>query len=361
MAICDSELYSNQTICAVMQALDALGAEATSTKDAALAALADLNTVVSDGITAMDAINYTPGTAGIDDTFNAPSAVPAVPDFAALGPTSPTFPDAPTTGTPAAVDAAPAIPSAYVVPDATDLLIESTTFDDIYTREAERLARLGVKAERDAVYRAARLGIGATSAALALGLKEAEEDTNLRTADVARDKATAEGTWLREDVKTLHGMHIENWPLRPRIALDSYSSEEGLEIEAFKAGELAKTQGYESIVRGLASAFDSEVKWALGYLNAESDRYRTFIQKFQADLQSEGERRGWSDLQMKTALEEADKATGYAISKSQYILETLRETSQATAQIIGTLAAAIYAATDYNLSGRGSQSVTENV
>ena len=361
MTICGSTLYANQTICAVMEALDALGVEASTTKDAALAALDALNTTVASGITAMQDIDYTAGTSGIPNAFSAPTAVPALPDFSALGPTSPTFPDAPTTGTLAAVDAAPAIPAAYVVPTATDLLIESATFDAIYTREAERLARLGVKAERDAVYRAARLGVGTVSAALSLGLKEAEEGTNLNTADVARDKATAEGTWLREDVKTLHGMHIENWPLKPRIELDSYSSEEGLEIEAFKAQELAKTQGYVNIVSGLASAFDAEVKWAIGYLNAESDRYRSYIQKYQADIAGEAERRGWSEMQMRTALEEADKATGYAIAKSQYILETLRETSQATAQIIGTLAAAIYSATDYNLSGRGSQSVTETV
>ena len=166
---------------------------------------------------------------------------------------------------------------------------------------------------------------------------------------------------LREDVKTLHSMHIENWPLRPRIELDSYKAEESLELEEFKLGEDAKTQGYLTIVNGVAAAFDAEVKWALGYLQAESDRYRTYLDKTRVDLAAEAERRGWSDLQMRAALEEADKATAYAIQKSQFILETSRETAQTIAQIIGTLAAAIYASADYNLSGRGSQSVSESV
>jgi len=359
--ICSSTLYSNQTICAVMQALDDLSESATETKDLALASLDTLQADVADGIAAMQGIDYTPGTDGIDNTFNAPGVVPVMPDFSALGPVAPTFPTAPTVGTLAAVDAAPAVPAAHTVPAATTKLIDDSTFDDIYDREAERITEVGEKRERDAVYRAASMGIGGASAALAIGLKEAEEQTNQDISGVAQDKAIAEGEFLREDVKVLHGLHIQNWPLKPGMDLESYKTEEGLEIEAFKAQEGAAMEGYASVVSGLASAFDAQVKWAVGYLDAESKRYGIYLEQKRVEIAEEAERRGWSELQMKTALEEADKATSHAIQKSQYILETMRQTSNTTAEIIGSLASAIYSAADYNLSGRGSQSVNETV
>ncbi len=359
--ICSSPLYSNQTICEVMKALDDLSDAAVEAKDLALTSLDALQTDVSDGVAAMQDIDYLPGTAGIDNTFTAPDAVPPMDDFSALGPSSPTFPTAPATGTLAAVDAAPTTPAEYSLPSASTPLIDSTTIDDIYNRESERLTKVGLKAERDAVYRASRLGIGGASAALALGLKEAEEKTNLDISDVARDKAVAEGTWLREDAKTIHGLHVQNWPQKPNLDLESWKAEEGMEIEAFKAEEMAKTQGYETIVKGLAQAYDAEVKWAIGYLEAESNRYKVYLEKRKVDLAEEAERRGWSELQMKTALEEADRATAYAIEKSKFILESMRLTSDSVAKIIGQLVSSIYGAANYSLTGRGSQSVNETV
>jgi len=346
-----------------MQALDNLGAEATSTKEQALTALGALNAAVETGIGDMVAIDYTKPTPETPEGagFVAPTNATEAPDFSALGPTSPPFPDAPTVGSLGTPGSAPTVPTAYVVPTATDLLIEAATFNAIYNRKAARLARLGVKAERDAVERAGRLGVGVVSAALTLGQKEAEEKTRLDTSDVANDQEIAEGTWLREDVKTLHGMHIQNWPLRPRLSLDSYQAEEQLTIDAFRAQETAGTAGYQAIVSGLATAYDAEVKWAIGYLQAESDRYRTEIQRFSAEVGEQNGRLEWTKYQSMTDLEAADKATKYAIEKAQYILDTSRETAQVTAQIIGTLASAIYTAADYGLSGSGSQSVSESV
>ncbi len=359
--ICASPLYSNQTICEVMGHLNDVIESADVTSDLAIAALSSLQTNVEDGITAMDAIDYVPGTAGIDDSFVAVDDVQGMPDFSSMGPTTPTLPGSPTSGTLTAVGAAPIIPDGYVVQDADDLLIDSGTFDAIFTREAERRAAVGVKAERDAMYNTSRMGIGGVTAALSIGLKAAQETTNLDVSDVAREKAIAEGGWLREDVKTLHGLHVQNWPQKPTLDLEAYKAEEGMKIEGFSAQEGANSQGYEATIKGLTAVFDSEVKMVLGALDAETARYKAFLEKKRVDIAEEAERRGWSEMQMKTALEEADRSTAYAIEKTKYILESLRMTTNTTAEIIGALASSMYSAANFNLSGSGSQSVTETV
>lgn len=357
--ICASDLFSNQTICEVMSKLDDLGEQSIEMRDLATAAIDALNSATTSGINTLQNINYNANTTGVDKAFAAPDAIGAVPDFAALGPTSPIFPDAPIIDGTHDVDAAPSVPEAYTVPSATTQLITNEVFDAIYNREADRVAEVGVKAERDAFYLQSSMGIGLPSSAKTIALAAAEEETGLKISDTARDKAVQEGVNLREDVKTLHGLHVENWPLRPRIVLDSYKAEEGLEVDAYKATELAKTQGYETVVRGLAAAYDSQIKWVLGYLNAETQRHQALLAEFQAELAREAERRGWSQMEINQILTEADKQTGYAISKAQFLLDTARETAQATAQLLAGITQALYSAASYHLGGSAAQNVTE--
>lgn len=336
------------------------------------------------------------------------------------------------------------------------MLITDTVFDDLYDKAAGRLARVGAKEERDAVYMASAMGLGLPSASLMKRLERAQHGINTKTSEVALEHTVNAGVWKREDVKTLHGMHIQNWPLKPdldlkayqiqwslqtalytaetganiqgwplsaQLALEAYKAQEGLETDAYKAetganvqnwalrpgleqdahkttesleieaykthtnasianwpehtklatavwqtqGQLdstlyktaedAKNSNYSSQVSG----FGSEVQWTLGYLNAESQRFAARLDELKAELSREAERRGWSQLELQGILTQADKTTGYAIDQAKAILATTQQAEEAISQFLAGLTQAVYSAANYNLSGRGSQSVSESV
>jgi len=362
MGLCGTGIYANDVLCEVITKLDAFNVLALQLKDEALAALAALEADTLSAVAGITAIDYDGSAAsGVNVSYSAPDEIPDISDFSGLGPTSPTLPAEPVVGDLAEVDTAPVVPAAYTVPAATTALISDSDIDDIFDRTAARLARIGTKEERDASYRASSMGIGMLTASLTKRLQRAEEGTNQKVSEAALEQSVQEGVWKREDVKTLHGLHIQNWPLHPRLELDTYKAEEGLEVEAYKVEQDAKTGGYRNIAAAQADVFRSEVQWALGYLGAESDRYRSFADKLRADLAGEAERRGWSEMELRSVLEQADKDTGYAIQKAQVTLETVRQSSEAVAQLMIGLTQGVFSAADYNLSGRGSQSVTESI
>lgn len=368
--LCNSGIAANDVLCEVINKLDELTALTLTQLTLANDAIADLKTAGLTEISGIGAIDYnvtTTGNTGVDMLYSAPSEQPTEPDYSALAPEDPEFPDAPVIGDLAPVDAAPDVPDAYSVPAALDgsgnvnALISESDFDDIYDRAADRLARVGVKAERDAVYRASAMGVGMVSAALTIGLASAEEETNQRISDAALEQSNQEAIWKREDTKTLHGLHLTNWPLKPQLELDSYSSEEGLEIEAYKAETGAQTRGYSDVINGLTGIYGSKVAWTTGYLGAESARFNARVDKLRADISSEAERRGWSELQLRDILEQADKATAYAIQKANIILEVNRQTGEAVAQLMVGVLQGLSSAADYSLSGSGSQRVNASV
>jgi hypothetical protein len=210
-------------------------------------------------------------------------------------------PDAPTFSG----GAAPTVPAAYDPGAASTLLISSTVLDDIFNREAARLSQVGVKDERDAQYRLSSMGIGMPSTALAMALAEAQQNTNNKTSQTAQDKAIAEGEWLRDDVKTLHELNIRNWPLKTE-----------LDVRVWEATH----------------------------------------NKFRADIQLYAEQRGWTELEVRALLEQADKATGYALEKAKVLYQVATETQKAISQFYVGLTASLYSAANYNLSGSGSLS-----
>jgi hypothetical protein len=79
------------------------------------------------------------------------------------------------------------------------------------------------------------------------------------------------------------------------------------------------------------------------------------------NIASEAERRGWSEMQLRDLLEQADKATGYAIEKAKAILENTYRAEEAVAQLMVGITQAAMSAADYGLSGSGSQSVSETI
>jgi len=343
--ICASPLYSNQTICEVMRQIEDFVAKSEYAYDDAQAKLAELGTITEGIASGLEGIDYDPGTSGIDFNYVAPSS----PDFSALGPTAPSAPDAPTEAAPD-IPAAPTVPDGYVVPDANTPLIDTPTLNAIYNREQERLSRLGAKGERDAMYRAARLGLGGSTSALQLGLQEAEEKTRQDVSDVARDKATGEGVMLREDVKTLHDMHIRSDLEQPKLELESYRAEHGMEVDAYQA----LTSGFAAINNGLAAIYQAEVAQMVGYLGEESKRLQALIASEQVNAR-------FTDLEARSAMEEADKLTKYAIEKSMYISEITRKSQEAQSALITGYLQALVSAASVHLSGSGSQSVSETV
>lgn len=452
--LCSTGLYANDVLCEVINNLDALNVVADGLRVDALAALDDLKATSESGVANLDAIDYEADTSSLSLTFNAPTYTPSEPDFSDGGPTAPTaptlaaapvldsapsIPDAYTVQTqavataptipeefdipPHSVGAVPVLPAAYVVPPADSMLIADEVFDDVFDRASARLARVGAKEERDAMYQAASMGLGLPSASLLVRLERAQHGINTKTSEAALEASIQEGTWKREDVKTLHGLHVQNWPLkpgldvqlfgategastaaykaltdanlqgwnlRPQIALAGYQAEESLRLDAYKTetnasvtnwsnkprldveawqskGQLesqmyqtaegAKNANYSAQVQG----FGTESQWALGYLQAETARYAARLDQLKVDITMEAERRGWSEMQLRDVLEQADKGTGYAISKAQAILATTQQAETAIAQLLAGLAQAVYSAANYDLGGRASQSVSETV
>ncbi len=269
------------------------------------------------------------------------------------------------------------------------------------------------------------------------------------------ESAIQEGTWTREDVKTLHGFHISNWPLKPTLEVDVYKAEggllisgyqaetgatigawplhtqlaieawkaaEGLELDAYKTEtganiqnwslkpqldlnsydafqklalgayssetnaniqnwpektrldvsvwgtqgdldtkiynttETAKNSNYSSQVSG----YSANIQGLVGYLNAETARFASRIDDYKTGIQSEAERRGWSQLQLTDALTQADKSSQIAVEQAKAIIATTQQAEQAISQLMAGLTQAVYAAADYSLSGQGRHNVTVN-
>lgn len=358
--VCASPLYAMQIACDVLDALDTISDDATALMERTEQSLEDLKADSSASLSEVLNVTYNPGTSNINKTFSAPDAVPAIPDFSNTGPATPSFPAAPTVGALAAVDAAPAVPAAYVVQDTINAaigLITQSVYDAIYNKEQARADRQSASEERDAYYAGAARGEGGSNASKNIRLAKAQENRKQRNQEVLHNKTVDQENQIREDIATIIRENVQLWPLHPQMELDTHTKQEQLEIDAYKAEEGAKTGGYEAIVGGLASAYKTQVDWVIGYLGAENQRYLAYLKKYDSDISSEAERRGWSAMEGQWTLEEAKEATGLALQKAQVILENVTNVSIAISQILGTLASAKAASMDYNASTSGKASI----
>lgn len=412
-SLCGSELYANQVLCEVINNLDGLQLLAEQFRAAADAKLAELQTTALTQIGGFEDIDYAVNTSAISHAYSAPTSPGTTfPDFSSDGPEAPTFPTQPTQtewaglgatpnyptytsiGSFPAIGASPAIPAAYTVPAATTALISDASIDAIFEKESARLARESVKEERDAVYMAASMGIGLASSSLMRRLLRAQQGTNELISKAAEDQAIQEGQWKREDAKVLHELSIRNWPLKPTLDVEAWKTQSTLDMDGYRTEATVGIQAYEAEVRTLADTyrtteeikarafqvenevpanvygtltraltdkFSAEVQWTVSYKNAETTRYSALVDKFRTEIQSEGERRGWSQMHIEELLQEADKQTQYAISKAELINRISTEAAEKMAQFYVGLTASLYSAANYNLSGQGSQSVTESI
>ena len=358
--LCGTGLYANDVLCEVINKLDNLNDLALTLKDEALSAINDLKLASETALDTINAIDYTVDTAGVNKTY-VPPTPPTLEDFSTLGPTPPTFPDPPTIEEFVGVDTPPTVPAAYTVPDATTTaLISDAAIESIFDKAADRLSQVSLKEEKDAQYYAAAKGIGLPSASLLKRLEMAQQETNSKISDAAIEESIQEGVWKREDAKTLHELAIRNWSLKPELEEKTWYNKESLDLEAYKAF-VSYANGYGAITDALATKYRAQIEWVLGYLDAENSRYQAQLEAMKTNIASEAERRGWSEMQLRDLLEQADKATGYAIEKAKAILENTYRAEEAVAQLMVGITQAALSAADYGLSGQGTQSVSENI
>ena len=162
--LCGTGLYANDVLCEIIDNLDTLMAAAQTANDNAQDAMGNLEDQTLLEIQTLGDINYSVNTDAVPKSYVPPTG-PTEPDYASLSPTAPTVPT-----------------------DAQTTLIDDTTIQDIYNQEADNLARISVKEERDAQYKASSMGIGMASAALTQRLNEAQEATNQRLQEIAQKK-----------------------------------------------------------------------------------------------------------------------------------------------------------------------------
>ena len=128
------------------------------------------------------------------------------------------------------------------IPDADDVSIGDTEWDQIYQRSADKLARIGVTREDEASNRSAAWGhdqMDETAAALLAG---AEDETDARTSEVALVSATEQAKGAREDIVVLLAQQLEKYKSQWTTQVDSENARRG-----FEALELQKQVDPEKI------------------------------------------------------------------------------------------------------------------
>lgn len=274
MAICDSDYFHAEMMCEAVTQLEDMLERAELMNGLAQTALDDLQAAAEAYMSSLSDVTYDADTSLVDKTFSPPSS--------------------------------PSVPTAYTVPDATTRLITDTDFDDIYARANARLAREATKVEQEAYDEMAEMGIGLASGPLLSRLAAATQKRAELVSEAAISRAVSEAEMLRDDVKTLHGLHI-----------DAYNG------ATSRFGEL----------RGI----------------------------FEAEIRSEGERRGWSQMEISDILEKADKSAGYALDIAKNVNEVLVSTQNNIAGYLIGLAQSLFANANISVSGSGSASVTTSV
>ena len=405
--LCGTGIYANDVLCEVIGNLDNLILTAEASLLEAQTALATLKTSTETEVAAISAIDYDADTTGIGKTYVEPTAVadpgtaptigtvtpptePVLPTVAVPSVTAPTDPVAP--GVTAPSD--PSTPSALpTLPDPTvSGWISDAAIQAIFDKAADNLAQVSVKDERDAQYKYSSMGVGMLNAALQKRLDEAEQNTNERISAAALENAVQEGQWKREDAQAIYTLEVQK--------SGEETSRYGTEAQVFSTKYNADVQWnsakYSNDVQWTSSKYGTDVQWNSNKygtdvqwqsskygtqvqlfsnkystdvqlktsqystdVDAYVNKYRADIDSFAAQVQSEGERRGWSEMQIRDVLEQADKATLYAIEKTKLVLDITRQTDEAIAQLNVGLTQAIYAAADYNLGGSGSQSISQ--
>ena len=319
--LCGTGIYANDVLCEVINNLDNLILTAEAALIDAQTALGDLKTSTETEVADIADIDYSANTVSVPKSFVAPTVVPEqVPDLV--------------TNTIPLPDPVPELLPDNLPDPATDALISDATIQSIFDKAADNLAQISVKDERDAQYKYSSMGVGMLNASLQKRIDEAEQNTNERISLPALENAIQEGEWKREDAKVIYGMENERYVSRVghyNAQIDQYSAQVG--------------------------EFSAQV----GEYSARVGRYSAQTEHYAAELRREAERRGWSEMQIRDILEQADKATLYAVEKTKQILDITRQTDEAIAQLNVGLTQAIYAAADYNLGGSGSQSINTNI
>lgn len=218
----------------------------------------------------------------------------------------------PNTASPTEPDFSGVVPVAPTMPDPSAPIITPCELNGLYNKARQRITKVNRKAEHDALYSASHMGIGLANPTLLMDSKSARLENNERTVQAALEQTTQEGMWRREDFKDL-----------TRIQADVYQS---------------------------------SASGAAAYLNAETGRYQARLSEVETHIKEEAERRGWSEMQLKTILEKENKELQYAVEKARLLIDTMEKADNAVSAFLSTMAQGAFAAANASVSGSGSYS-----
>lgn len=205
-------------------------------------------------------------------------------------------------------------PTSADMPARAGLLPEAAS-EALFTKARARVAR-GYATGAQAAFYQAGAGVGMGAGKLHTALRQVEQDAKDKTAQVAIEQAVQEGVWYREDVKAI----LE------------------LELQQFKA------------------------RWDViaGRLKAEEDTLMGNIAKFEARLKAEGERRGWTTIQVDAVLREEIARVQSGLNAADIRMRQLFGLHQEIVKVKASLAQSYLQLADTNLSFDGSQSISSD-
>lgn len=187
------------------------------------------------------------------------------------------------TETPARGDYSSLQPTEVTLPARAGLL-DSTAWDTIFTRARSRIARATAAKYRNDINETGALGFGISSPALTAATREATQAQTDGVAMAALEQAAQESTAERDDIRLILGLEIQNF-----------------------------TAKWDVIRTRLA---------------AEEEAFRSKIQNYLAQVQREAERRGWSQMEINSILQQAKDNAESAIAWGRITLDKLMQAEE---------------------------------
>lgn len=195
-------------------------------------------------------------------------------------------------------------------------LLDSTAWDAIFARARSRIARATAAKYRNDINETGALGFGIPSPALTAATREATQAQTDGVAMAALEQAAQESTAERDDIRLILGLEIQNF-----------------------------TAKWDVIRTRLA---------------AEEETFRSKIQNYLAQVQREAERRGWSQMEINSILQQAKDNVESAIAWGRLTLDKLMQAEEVIIRMKAAVFQTWLQAADLGLTFTGSQSVSNN-
>ena len=275
-SLCGSEFFHAQMMCEAQEQIQSMIARAEGILDTARSEIDALSTAAENYLNDLSSVTYNPNVSGLSYTHVPPTYNPET------------------------------VPTGYTVPDATTALITDSDFDDIFTRASDRAAREAERLDWEADERMSELGIGLPNVAILARLDGASHKRKELLQNVTLEQAVSEATMLREDIKTLHQLHINSY-------------------------------------------------------QAVSQRWQVQLGVYEAYLKLDAQKLGWTELDQKEKLEVADKQAQYALLIAKNVNDVALNVLTRVSELWIGLSQSLFANANVSISGSGSASVNTSI